>query len=106
MQTCGPHATLKSAAILIGALTAFVDARAEETALSKSCIFAAAAQLPPVPGLVIKSASSAPARVIQVGGTDPTMHQWTVTLTIEAAGQTAVYETLCRAGDKTPSDKS
>jgi len=92
---------LKSATAMVAALLVLTGARAEETPLSESCIFTAAAQLPTVPGLVIRSSFTTPSSMIPIGGADPTLRQWKVTLTIEAAGQVATYEALCSAGNNT-----
>jgi hypothetical protein len=91
----------KTSMVLLPAMLAPLS-HAEETTLSKSCIFAAAAQLPSVPGLVIKSSSTMPASAIPVAAADSSLRQWKVTLEVEAAGQAALYEALCNVGTKSP----
>ncbi|MDB5366079.1 MAG: hypothetical protein JWM77_2006 [Rhodospirillales bacterium] len=91
----------KTAMVLLAVMLA-PWSHAEETTLAKSCIFAAAAHLPTVPGLVIKSSSTLPASAIPVGAADPSLRQWKVTLEVEAAGQAALYEALCNVGTTSP----
>lgn len=90
------------AVALAASLAAPAATHAEETALSKACLFAAAASLPQVPGLVISGSATTPASAIPVGSGDPTIRAMTVTLQVQAAGQAAIYEGTCTVGAKTP----